>query len=57
MARPKKEGRYLNAKLPTNLIDRVDEYSKTTRLPKTAIVELALLEYLDKRAPVNNANN
>jgi hypothetical protein len=51
MARPKKEGSYLNAKLPTEIIKRVSEYSEKTRIPKTAIVELALIEYLNKVAP------
>ena len=51
MARPRKEGSYLNAKLPTEIIERVSEYSDRTRIPKTAIVEMALKEYLDKVAP------
>lgn len=52
MARPKKEGSYLNAKLPAEIIERVNAYSELTRIPKTAIVEMALKEYLDKVAPV-----
>lgn len=56
MARAKKEGRYLNAKLPTEIIKRVDTYSESTRIPKTAIVEMALKEYLDKVAPVKKTN-
>ena len=48
MARPRKEGSYLNAKLPTEIIERVSAYSEKTRIPKTAIVEMALKEYLDK---------
>lgn len=51
MAREKKEGRFLNAKLPLDLINRVDAYSNKTRIPKTAIAELALREYLDRVAP------
>ena len=54
MARAKKEGSYLNAKLPTEIIERVSAYSEATRIPKTAIVEMALKEYLDKAAPVKN---
>lgn len=52
MARAKKEGSYLNAKLPTETIERVRAYSEQTRIPKTAIVEIALKEYLDKVAPI-----
>ena len=52
MARPRKEGSYLNAKLPTEIIERVSAYSEKTRIPKTAIVEMALKEYLDKVDPV-----
>ena len=54
MARLKKEGSYLNAKLPTEIIERVNAYSEATRIPKTAIVEMALKEYLDKVTPVKN---
>ena len=54
MARAKKEGSYLNAKLPTEIIERVSAYSEATRIPKTAIVEMALKEYLDKVATVKN---
>ena len=57
MARPKKEGSYLNAKLPSEIIDRVNEYSATTRIPKTAIVEMALVKYLDEVAPVKGKIN
>lgn len=57
MARPKKEGSYLNAKLPFEIIDRVNEYSATTRIPKTAIVEMALVKYLDEVAPVKGKTN
>ena len=52
MARAKKEGSYLNAKLPTEIIERVSAYSEQTRIPKTAIVEMSLKEYLDKVAPI-----
>ncbi len=54
MARPRKEGSYLNAKLPTEIIEKVSAYSEKTRIPKTAIVEMALKEYLDKVDPVKD---
>lgn len=57
MARPRKEGSYLNAKLPTEIIERVSAYSEKTRIPKTAIVEMALKEYLDKVDPVKEKEN
>lgn len=54
MARSRKEGSYLNAKLPAEIIERVSAYSEKTRIPKTAIVEMALKEYLDKVDPVKD---
>ena len=53
MARAKKKGnfRFLNVHLPVELLDRLEEYSDTTRIPKVAITEMALQEYLDKVAP------
>lgn len=50
MPRSKKPGRFLNAKVSDEIFDRVEEYSKISLLPKTAIVEVALKEYLDKYA-------
>lgn len=52
MARAKKEGQFLNAKIPQELFDRVCKYSEQTRIPKTAIMEMALQEYMDRMAPV-----
>lgn len=52
MARSKKQGRYFNCKLPDEILDRLTAYTEETRIPKTAIVEKALKEYLDKVAPV-----
>lgn len=56
MARAKKQGefRFLNVNLPVELLDRLDNYSDETRIPKVAIAEIALREYLDKVAPVEN---
>ena len=50
MPRDKKPGRFLNAKVSDETFDRVEDYSKKSLLPKTAIVEFALREYLDKYA-------
>lgn len=51
MARQKKQGvyKYLNVAIPEEIIKRLDEYSAESRIPKTAITELALKEYLDKK--------
>jgi len=35
-----------------DLCDRLDDYSDVSMIPKTALVEKALEEYLDKVAPV-----
>ena len=53
MARQKKQGlyKYLNVAMPEELLKRLDSYSSESRIPKTAITELALKEYLDKKYP------
>lgn len=59
MPRIKKQGRFLNAKVSDEIFDRVEIYSRESLLPKTAIVELALREYLDKnmKHKKNDCNN
>lgn len=37
------------------LLERLDNYSDETRVPKVAIAEIALREYLDKVAPSKSA--
>lgn len=58
MSRAKKDGlyRYLNVNLPDKLLQRLDEYSEKSRLPKNAITEMALREYLNKKKS-NDMNN
>jgi hypothetical protein len=51
MARPRKDGKFLNVKIPMDLYNRVTEYADSTKLSKTSILELALTEYLDKVSP------
>ena len=46
MPRPTKDSKSLNIKIDTALSKRLEQYSKDSRLTKTAIVELALEEYL-----------
>lgn len=52
MARPKVKESTLRTFRMNNIVgDRLDAYSASTKIPKTAIVELAVTEYLDKVAP------
>ena len=51
MARPRKDGKFLNIKIPMDLYDRVTEYATNMKLSKTSILELALTEYLNKVVP------
>ena len=48
MPRPKKDGKFVNAYLKKELVDRMETYSESSYIPKTAILEMALQEYLDK---------
>ena len=48
MSRPKKDGKFINAYVKRELVDRVDAYSESSCVPKTSIIEIALQEYLDK---------
>lgn len=48
MSRPTKDSKALNIKIDTELYKQLEQYSKESRLTKTAIVELALEEYLKK---------
>lgn len=51
MAREKRDGEFrsLNVRLPEEVLGKLDEYAKESRIPKNAITELALDEYLDAR--------
>ena len=51
MAREKRDGEFrsLNVRLPEEVLGKLDEYAKESRIPKNAITELALSEYLDAR--------
>ncbi len=48
MARAKKEGNYhfLNVQIKDKIMNKLDTYSAQTRIPKNAITEMALTEYL-----------
>ena len=49
MSRPSKDSKALNIKIDSKLYQQLEQYSKESRLTKTAIVELALEEYLKKK--------
>ena len=51
MAREKRDGEFrsLNVRLPEEVLGKLDEYAKESRIPKNAITEFALSEYLDAR--------
>ena len=52
MARPKtKESTLRTFRMDNTVGDRLDAYSAATQVPKTAVVEKAVTEYLDKVAP------
>ena len=48
MARAKKDGHFLNCYLDKELWNKINEHSEETRIPKTAIVEIALRDYFKK---------
>ncbi len=53
MARAKKVGNFhfLNVQIPDEVMDMLNKYSDMTRIPKNAITEMALREYLNKVLP------
>ena len=53
MPRAPKKGEFINCKVAIELVDKLNEYSEKTRIPKTAIVEMALSEYFEKVMPEN----
>lgn len=53
MARAKKNGEFVNCKVRQDIADRLNAYSEETMIPKTAIVEKAIEEYLDKIKFIN----
>ena len=57
MAREKKNGRFLNCYVQQEIYDRLSLYSKETMIPKTAIVERALEEYLRKQSRTQKEND
>lgn len=48
MAKPKKDSKMISVKMDAHLHKKLEEYCAITRLTKTAVLELALEEYLKK---------
>jgi hypothetical protein len=46
MARPKKDGHFLNLYLDNTLYENLEQFSKMSNMTKTAIIEQALSSYL-----------
>ena len=59
MGRARKEGNYhfLNVQIKDEILDKLNAYSDMTRIPKTAITEMALEEYLNKVMPDYKKNS
>ncbi len=54
MSRPKRDTKALNIKIESNLYEQLEEYSISSKLTKTAIVEFALEKYLKQQ---NNSSS
>lgn len=55
--RARKESEHFSAKIEKTIFDRLTDYSDTTGIPKTRVVEQALNMYLDHVAPVKIPDN
>lgn len=49
MSRPSKDSKALNIKLDSLLYEKLEEHCNKVKRTKTAVVELALEEYLNKK--------
>ena len=54
ISRPKRHTKPLNIKIESNLYEQLEEYSISSKLTKTAIVEFALEKYLKQQ---NNSSS
>ncbi len=48
MAKPKKDGKYLNSYISRNVVEALDYYSKKTGISKAFVIENALKDYFFK---------
>lgn len=53
MARAKKDGQYFNCYLQKDILERLMAYFDETGIPKTFVMEKALLKYLDAVVETN----
>ena len=49
MPRPKKDSKNINANIDSKIYEKMIEYAKKSKLTKTAVLELALEEYLKNK--------
>jgi len=49
MAKPKKDGKYVNIYMDRELAERLEAYSDETGIPKTFVIEKAVKAYLDQK--------
>lgn len=49
MAKPKKDGKYVNIYMERELAERLESYSDETGIPKTFVIEKAVKAYLEKK--------
>ena len=49
MAKPKKDGKYINIFMIRELAERLEAYSAETGIPKTFLIEKAVKAYLDEK--------
>ena len=55
MARPKKDGTYLNVRIETAIYERLEKFSEVSGQSKTFAVERALVAYMVQDAPISPA--
>lgn len=55
MSRPSKDSKALNIKLDSSLYEKLEKHCNKVKRTKTAVVELALEEYLKKKNHLNEA--
>lgn len=48
MPRAKKDGKYINIYMDRMILEAAEQYSKETHIPKTALIEVAVKEYLER---------
>ena len=49
MARMRKDGKYINCYLDAEIHGKLFEYCKANHETKTAVIEKALIDYIDKK--------